>query len=326
MSEPEAHQKTFLTRPTLIPVALVGVGFALWFGAATLVTYHIMHPPFLDGGFGDVIFGSEKERAAAQLGIDPLSCCQATFENLRITDGSGISVDAWFVPGHLLSAVLLVPASGGSKRAMLPYLRFLHSVGLPLLLIDNSDFASGRAGWGWNERGIVRAAAEALRQKGFANRAVLGVSEGAAAALMVQGETPSLFKAIIADSSFANLGVMLRSNPSLAGLNPAFLQTVTWEFGVALGRSPNQISPASSAAHIGPCALLVIENDKDPFAPESDGKKIVEARHGDVDRRLYIAPSDGHGDAIYRDPATYQTTVLDFLARNLPGAAPIAPR
>ncbi|HLI79947.1 MAG TPA: hypothetical protein VKV03_08185, partial [Candidatus Binataceae bacterium] len=251
-------KRKFLTRATLIPLALVGVGFALWFGAATFVTWRILHPPFLDGGFGDVIFGSEQERTAAQLGIDPLSCCEATFENLRITDDNGISVDAWFVPGHLRSAVLLVPTSGASKRAMLPYVKFLYSVGFPLLIIDNPDFARGRAGWGWNGRGIVRAAAEALRQKGFANIAALGVSEGAAATLIVQGESPNLFKAIVADSSFANLGATLRSNPSLAGLNPAFLQTVIWEVGLALGRSPNQIAPAASAAHIESCALMVI--------------------------------------------------------------------
>ena len=323
-SEPPLKRK-FLTRATLIPLALVGVGVALWFGAATFVTYRILHPPFLDGGYGDVFFATEKERASAPSGIDPLSSCNATFENLRITDDSGTSVDAWLVPGTLPSAVLLIPASGGSKRAMLPYLKFLHSAGLPVLLIDNSDFARGRAGWGWNERGIARGGAETLRQKGFANIAALAVSEGAAAVLMVQGETPGLFKTIVADSSFANLGVTLRSNPSLAGLNPAFLQTVTWELGRALGRSPDEISPASSSARIGRCALLVIQNKNDPLTPESDGRKIVEARLGDADRRLYITPSDGHGDAIDVNPQAYQKAVLDFLAANLPGAAASLP-
>src|SRR5579862_6269811 len=32
-------KRKFLTRATLIPLALVGVGFALWFGAATFVTW-----------------------------------------------------------------------------------------------------------------------------------------------------------------------------------------------------------------------------------------------------------------------------------------------
>ncbi len=328
MPDPESRQKTLLTRAMLIPLGLVAVAVVLWLGAATFVTYRILHPPFLDGGHGDVIVASQKARANAQLGIDPKSYCDAPFEDLRITDDKDVSVDAWFVPGTQPSAVLLIPPSGASRRAMLPYLKFLHAAGLPVLMIDNSDFARRRAGWGWNERGIVRSAAETLRKKGYANIAALGVSEGAATALMVQGETPDIFKVIIADSSFATLGTMLRRNPSLAGLNPAFLQTVMWELGLALGHSVDDISPEASAPGLGSCALLVIQNDTDPLTPESDGRKIYVARADPTLRGIYLSLSAGHGDAIYFEPQTYQKMVLDFLTDNLPGAALIssAPR
>jgi fermentation-respiration switch protein FrsA (DUF1100 family) len=207
---------------------------------------------------------------------------------------------------------------------MLPYLKFLHPVGLPVLMMDSFDLARGRAGWGWSERGIVRAAAAALRQKGLANIAALGVSEAAATALMVQGENPDTFKAIIADSSFANLGTMLRRNPSLAGLNPAFLRTIVWEVGLVLGRSPDDISPKRSASRLGNCALLLIQNTKDPLIPESDGGGILTAR-ADASSEIFLVPSDGHGNAVYVNPEGYGKKVLDFLARNLPGAASIVP-
>jgi fermentation-respiration switch protein FrsA (DUF1100 family) len=316
--------KRFLTRATLIPLALIGLGVALWLGAATFVTHHLLHPPFLDGRYGDVLIASDAARAAPQLGINPKSCCDAAFEDLRITDDRGTSVDAWFVPGTLPSAVLLIPASGASKRAMLPYLKFLHDVGLPVLMIDSADFARNRAGWGWDGRGIARSAAGTLRKKGFANIAALGVSEGAAAALMVQGETPDLFKVIIADGSFASLGAMLRRNPSLAGLNPAFLATVMWELGRSLGRPVDSISPAASASRLGDCALLLIQDEKDPITPESDGGQILAAR-ANPSSAIFIVESAGHGDGIYVNPRGYQKTVLAFLARNLPGAAAIAP-
>jgi len=317
-------KRKFLTRATLIPLALVGLGVVLWLGAATLITWHLLHPPFLDGGIGDVFIGSEVAHANARLGVDPKSCCDASFESLRVTDDRGISVDAWFVPGKLTSAVLLIPASGASKRAMLPYLKFLHDAGLPVLMLDSSDVGHGRAGWGWGERNIVRSAAAALRNRGYANLAALGVSEGAAAALMVQGETPDLFKVVVADSSFATLGGMLRRYPSLENLNPAFLQTIMWELGLALGRSVDNISPASSAAKMGSCALLLIQNAKDPMTPLSDGRKILAAR-ADPSSAIHLTASEGHGDAIYLDPQTYQSTVLDFLAHNLPGADSVAP-
>ena len=206
---------------------------------------------------------------------------------------------------------------------MLPYVKFLHDVGLPVLVIDNSDFLRERAGWGWSERGIVQSAAQTLRKKGYANIAALGVSEGAATALMVQGENPDLFKVIVADSSFSTLGTMLRSNPSLAGLNPAFLQTVMWELGRALGRSVDQISPMSSASRLGNCALLIIQNAKDPLTPEAEGKTILAAR-ANPSSGVFLTGSAGHGDGIYLDPESYQKTVLDFLAHNLPGAEAVA--
>ena len=323
MTQAPAHPKRFLSRSLLVPIALVGIGAALWFGGATFVTYHILHPPFLDGAYGDIIFASKAENASAELQADPMSCCRATFKNLRVS-AEGLSVDAWFVPGPLSSAVLLIPPSGASKRAMLPYLKFLHSAGLPVLLIDDADLTRGRAGWSFGARAIVASAANVLRERSFANIAALGVSEGAATALIVQGDHPDTFKAIVGDSSFGDLGVILRRNPSLAALNPAFLQTILWEVGFALGRSPNDISPKRSASHLGDCSLLLVQNTKDPMIPESDAGGILAAR-ADASSAIFLVESAGHGDAIYFNPDGYRKAVLDFIARNLPGAESIAP-
>ena len=108
MSPPKEVLKNKFLRPAaVIPLLLFGIGVVLWLGAASFVTYRILHPPFLNGGYGDTIITSAKE----QLGVDPKSCCDAAFEDLRISDDAGVSVDAWFVPGTLPSAVLLIPSS-----------------------------------------------------------------------------------------------------------------------------------------------------------------------------------------------------------------------
>src|ERR1700691_5507481 len=124
MPQAENQQPKFLNRAIVVPVALVGLGVVLWLGAATLITYHLLHPPFLDGGRGDVFIASEAARANASLQGDPKSCCDAPFELVHLTDDAGVSVDASLVPSTLPSAVLLIPQSGASKRAMLPYLNF----------------------------------------------------------------------------------------------------------------------------------------------------------------------------------------------------------
>jgi pimeloyl-ACP methyl ester carboxylesterase len=291
-------------------MVMIGIAVMLWIGAATFVTWHLVHPPFLDNQLGDVFVASEKARASAQLGSDPNSCCGAISEEVRVADDDG-----WFVPADGKFALLLIPASGASKRAMLPFLKFLHAANFPVLMIDNPDFGTGRADWGWTGREVIASAVAALKQKRFTKIAAIGVSEGAAAAILAQAQGAHL-DGIVSDSSFANLGAMLRRNPSLAGLNPAFLATMMWEFGLTLGKNPDAVSPESAASKIGNCALMVIQDRGDPITPASDGHAIY-ARASSIDRELWVAPTDGHGDAIYEAPDEYAKRVLAFLAKNL---------
>ena len=301
-------------RAIIIPIALIGTAVMLWIGAASFVTWHLMHPPFLDDDLGDVFIASEKARVPARLGSDPKTCCEASYDELRFANH-----DAWFVPASGKSAVLLIPASRCSKRSMLPYLKFLHPADFPVMMIDSPDYGSGRAGWGWTGREIVASAVAELKGKGFSRVGAIGVSEGAAAAILAQSDGAHL-DAIVSDSSFANLGAMLRRNPSLAGLNPAFLATVIWEFGLTLGTNPDAVSPQIAAGRIGSCAVMVIQDRGDPITPVSDGRAIY-SRASSIDREFWIAPTDGHGDAIYEARNEYAQRVLDFLTKNLADTA-----
>jgi len=287
----------------------------LWIGAASFVTWHLIDPPFLQNPLGDVFVASERTRASAQLGSDPKAYCDAAYEEVKVANR-----DAWLVAANGESAVILIPPSGASKRAMLPYLRFLHAANFPVLMIDSPDFGTGRAGWGWTGREVIASAVAALRQKGFTKVGAIGISEGAAAAILAQSEGAHL-DAIVSDSAFANLGAMLRRNPSLAGLNPAFLATVMREFGLTLRTNPDAVSPETAAAKIGNCALMVIQDRGDPIALVSDGKAIYSRATSSIDRELWITPTDGHGDAIYAVPDEYAKRVIDFLTRNLAGSA-----
>jgi fermentation-respiration switch protein FrsA (DUF1100 family) len=314
MRSVQKPRRRLARRAIAIPIALIGTAVMLWIGAASFVTWHLIHPPFLESPLGDVFVASVKARASAQLGSDPKAYCDAVYEEVPVANR-----DAWLVPANGKSAVLLVAPLGASKRAMLPYLKFLHAANFPVLMIDSPDLETGRAGWGWTGREVVLSAVAALKQRGFTKVGAVGISEGAAAAIFAQSDGTHL-DAIVSDSSFANLGAMLRHDPSLAGLNPAFLATVMWEFGLTLGKNPDAVSPESAAAKIGSCALMVIQDRGDPITPASDGRAIY-TRASSIDRQLWIAPTEGHGDAIYAAPDEYPKRVLDFLARNLAGSA-----
>jgi uncharacterized protein len=307
-------------RALMVSIALIGTAVALWLAASSFLTYEILHPPFAASGDGDLIIGGDHARAAhARVAADPKSECGAAYEEVRIAYGGGNSIGGWLVPAGPSSAIMLIPPSGASRRAMLPYLAFLHAADFTALIVDSPEHGSSRSGWGWETRDVVIGAAAMLRRKGFARVAALGVSEGGAAALLAQAHGAAL-SAIVADSSYANLEAIFRANPTLAGLNPAFLNTVMLELGLVLGQRPDAVSPEVAAGRLGNCALMVVQNRGDPATPAAQGQAIY-TRANPANSALWIVPSNGHGDAIYEAPDEYRERVLAFLAKNLAGAS-----
>jgi hypothetical protein len=108
--------------------------------------------------------------------------------------------------------------------------------------------------WGMLKRKFALATARTLMDDGFTKIAALGISEGAAGAIMAQAEQP-VFAAIVADSSYANLEQLFMRSPSMSRLNPAFLSTIMWEAQFWFGRRLDKISPATDAANLGDPSL-----------------------------------------------------------------------
>ncbi|HVA76441.1 MAG TPA: hypothetical protein VNF27_01030 [Candidatus Binataceae bacterium] len=296
--------------------AMIGTAAILWLGGASIVAYRLAYPPFLEGGHTDV-YGPHAPIADALAPADPRAAFGASFESVSIPVEDHPAVQGWFVAGQLPAAVLLMPAAGGDRRAMLPYMKFLHDAGYATLAIGSGDSPERGTRWGWREKDEVLAAADNLKHRGFANIAGLGVSEGAAAILLAQAERP-VFSAIIADSAYRNLAAMFQRIPSIAGLNPAFSQTVIMEAGLFMGHSLWRIDPAKAARKLGPAALLVIQNRGDKIVTVADAKAIRDAA-GRSSAELWIVASDGHGDAIYEDPDAYAARVTGFLRAHLQG-------
>jgi hypothetical protein len=296
-----------------IGAAMIGTAAILWLGGASIVAYRLAYPPFLADGHTDV-YGPHAPIFDAAAPADPRAAFGAPFESVSIPVEDQQAVEGWFVAGKLGSAVLLMPAAGGDRRAMLPYMKFLHAAGYAMLAIGSGDSAARGTRWGWRERAEVLAAADNLTRRGFANIAGLGVSEGAAAIILAQAERP-VFRAIIADSAYRNLAAMFQRIPSIAGLNPAFSQTVMLETGFFMGHSLWQIDPAKAARKLGPAAILVIQNRGDKIVTVADAEAIRDAHASRAE--LWIVAADGHGNAIYEDPDGYAARVTTFLQNHL---------
>jgi len=295
---------------------LLGVPIILWMGAAFFVARSLMYPEFLRRG-GQDVFGQhvpEFERGSVTdigkaLGIEPerLDCGVVEEDGIRHRQ---VTVTGWYFPGKRREVVVIVPAAGSPETGMIPYVKFLLGAGYTVVAVYSANNPAYGINWGMLKRKFALATARTLRDDGFTRIAALGISEGAAGAIMAQAEQP-VFTAIVADSSYANLEQLFMRSPSMSRLNPAFLGTVMWEAQFWFGRKLDKIAPVVDAGNLGTCSLLIIQNRGDQVTPLADGHALLSS--AGFNAQMWTTPSDGHGDAIYEDPKGYAARVLKFL-------------
>jgi pimeloyl-ACP methyl ester carboxylesterase len=299
-----------------IGAILLSIPIILWMGAAFFVARSLMYPEFLRRGGQDVFGqhvppfkrGSVTDIKAA-LGVEPerLDCGVVEEDGIRHRQ---VSVVGWYFPGKRREVVVIVPAAGAPETAMIPYAKFLLDAGYTVVAAYSANNPIYGINWGMLKRKFALATARTLMDDGFTKIAALGVSEGAAGAIMAQAQQP-VFTAIVSDSSYANLEQLFMRSPSMARLNPAFLKTVLWEAQLWFGRPLNKISPETDAGNLGTCSLLIIQDRDDQMTPLADGKALLDA--ASFSAQMWTVPSAGHGDAIYEDPKGYAARVIKFL-------------
>lgn len=307
---------------------ILGVPILLWMTAAFFVARSLKYPDFLYRDRGENVFGGHVPPLprGAVTEIREATGIEPERYDAGVVDDEGpfkhqVSVVGWYFRGTRREVVVVVPAAGGTEADLIPYVKFLHAAGYTVVATYSANNPRFGINWGLLKRKFALATARQLKSDGFDKIAVLGISEGGAGAILAHAEQP-IFSAIIVDSTYANLATMLMRSPSMRKLNPAFSATVLWEAGWMFGRSPYAISPQNAAAKLGGCPLLVIQNRGDPLTPPADGVAIRNAAGSGAE--LWIAPSDGHGDAIYEAPNEYAAHVVNFLNATFGPAAPAA--
>jgi len=299
-----------------IGAILLGVPIFLWLGTALVVARSLRYPEFLRRG-GQDVFGQHAPTftrgsltdVAAALGVEPERLDCGVVEEDGITHHQ-VSVVGWYFPGKRRDVVVIVPPAGAPEVGMIPYVKFLLGAGYTVVAVYSANNPNFGINWGMLKRKFALATARTLKDDGFDKIAALGISEGAAGAIMAQAEQP-VFTAIVADSSYANLRQLFMRSPSMTSLNPAFVGTVMWEAQLWFGRPLDKISPATDAGNLGGCSLLIIQNRDDRVTPLADGQAILAA--AGYNAQMWTVPSSGHGDAIYEDPAAYAARVIKFL-------------
>ncbi len=296
---------------------ILGVPLMLWLVTALIFARSLKYPAFLYEGNGQDVFGEHVPRLTrgsltdvrTATGLEP----QRFDAGIVQEDGfraRQVPVIGWFFAGSRREAIVLLSAAGGTELQIIPYVKFLHAAGYNVVACYSANNPKYGINWGLLKRKFAIATAHRLHDDGFDTVAAIGISEGGAGVLLAQSEEP-VFKAIIVDSAFASLPDTLLRSPTLARLHPAFARTVLWEARWWFGKSLYSVLPAESAGAMGDCPLLIIQNSGDPLTPVSDGEAIRKAATGSAE--LWIAPSKGHGDAIFQAPKEYAAHVIAFL-------------
>ena len=298
---------------------MVGIVALIWIGSALLVAHELRFPPSYRRPRGGHQFTPLPVSIANPSEFtDPKTAADVEYRDLIIERQDRAKLWAWFVAGKNQTPIILLHGLGGDRRQMLPYMKFLHTAGFPVLMIDSinsgqSDNLGTGAGYGWSERADVLASEAELRSMHFERIGALGVSQGGAEAILAQSERPGL-AAIVSDSAYSNLGALLRGIPSIAMMNPLFARTVLWATQMGLGRSVERISPAEAAKSLR-CPLMVIQGGADKLVTVADAKAIFAAAA--EPKELWIVDNAKHAEALFLEPQEYADRVGEFFKAHL---------
>ncbi len=248
-----------------------------------------------------------------------------SFEDVSFVSGSdGTTLRGWYLPAPRQSGRAVVIAHGIDDDRLVSGITLrlapdLLAAGFDVLAFDLR--ASGESGgdeitFGARESGDVLGAVAEARRHGASSVAVLGFSQGGAAAILAAARSRSI-DAVATDSAFAALEPTLRRQaegyyrlpPPLAGL-------VLSLFAPIAGFDPATIRPVDAIAAVAPRPVLIIQGQADATVDPADAERLQMAAGPSA--ALWMVPGADHIRAYVVDPAAYTQRLLEFLRMALP--------
>ncbi len=238
------------------------------------------------------------------------------------TDMNDALAQRWIALAHGFGSHSADPAAG-----LLGLARDLHDSNFGVLLFDfrSSGHSEGsKNSAGFYERFDLLGALDYLADRGVEREriGILGHSMGAAVALMVCS-APGNAAAVVADSAFADLWLMIKRAQSGVGkalivANPGMGAMARMLFGVDI----NEVSPARSLA-MSESPVLIIHGEEDRVVPVDHARLLAKAAgsmSGEIeesDGKLWIVPGAGHLEAYRTAPREYVGRVTAFFDSHL---------
>ena len=238
-------------------------------------------------------------------------------ENVSLKTRDQQTLAGWFVPAEDRSkAIVLLHGYTGDRLQMLPRARWLRSRGYAVLLYDAracGESSGDRVTFGYCERNDLLAAVSFLKERGFAQIACLGVSQGGATILYAAEDLPGLACAVcesVYDDMTHALDRRMRHYTGLPGWlgGCAMVPIAEHRLGLAI----DDMKPTSHIAALK-CPVFIISGEQDDKTWPEDTTRLYEAAH--EPKQLWMISGAKHED-LFHFPG-YEGKVASFLSRHI---------
>jgi uncharacterized protein len=243
-----------------------------------------------------------------------------TFES----DFDHIPLQGWYLPSRGERAVIFVHGIGQNRWNMWERIpqkaQLFVEHGYDVLVFDlrgHGQSGGDRLGFGWLERNDVRGAVAYVESRGISPGRIglQAHSYGAATALLAAAVEPDV-SAVVADSAFADIRLLLNHEVQLRGFPPIFAPGIALVGSQLYGVDLGQIAPISQVATIAPRRILFIHGSADERIPVENSQQLFAAAHNQADE-LWIVSGAAHVQAFAAEPELYAQKVLAFFDANL---------
>ena len=238
-----------------------------------------------------------------------------SYEDVSFKTDDGLRLAAWFIPSDKKNTKTLILLHGypADKGNILPFMTFLQKE-YNLLLFDFRYHGQSEGKYstvGARETKDVLAAIEYLKTRGINEVGIWGFSMGGAVALMTAPQAPEI-KAIVSESSYANLSLMTRQLYIL----PILKYPLGWLTGLwgklIIGIDLKQVSPMEKAKHLN-IPILIIHSTDDRVIPFSHAQLIQQSLKNNPNAEFWFQEGLVHGQL----GGEYEKRVLDFFEAGL---------
>lgn len=241
------------------------------------------------------------------------------YEDVRFTTDDGVTLSGWFISAGRAtrSAVIVLHGFSGHRlgelAAFVPWLQPRYNV---LQFDFRSHGASGGSGvitLGSRERRDVAAAVRFLDGRGLGPVALMGVSMGAAVAILAAPDLP--VAAVVADAAFAELRNPVANRMRAEGYPLAGLASWIIVAAASLRARARLLSPIDRVARIAPRGLLIIAPQEDRLIDYTQSLRLYDAAR--EPKELFVVPGAEHAMARWVAGPEYERRVLSFLEQHL---------